>query len=142
MKGNKAFILLFVTIMAIIVIICSSCAQIREIPTEKITYRDRVVEKIKIDSIYQYDSIYLERISDTIYMNRYKYMYKYKMLRDTAYISKIDSIPYTIEVVKEVNKLNSFQKGEIYALWILIFVLFGFAAIKLYKKFARFKIKL
>ena len=122
--------------------LCVSCSTIKEIPVEKITYRDRVVEKIKIDSVYQYDSIYLERVSDTIYMNRYKYLYRYKMLRDTAYISQIDSIPYTIEVVKEVNKLNSFQKGEIRALWLLICIIFGYAAIKLYKKFGRFKIKL
>ena len=89
-----------------IVISCTTTKYI-EIPVEhtKIEYRDR----IKHDSIYLRDSIVQKKENDTIYLEIYKYLYKYKYLRDT--INVIDSIPVVTvkEVTKEVNKLYNWQ---------------------------------
>ena len=89
-----------------IVISCTTTKYI-EIPVEhtKIEYRDR----IKHDSIYLRDSIVQKKENDTIYLEIYKYLYKYKYLRDT--INVVDSIPVVTvkEVTKEVNKLYNWQ---------------------------------
>ena len=89
-----------------IVISCTTTKYI-EIPVEhtRIEYSDR----IKHDSIYLRDSIVQKKENDTIYLEIYKYLYKYKYLRDTVNI--VDSIPVVTiqEVTKEVNKLHNWQ---------------------------------
>ena len=97
--------LLFIFLLYI-VISCTTTKYI-EIPVEhtRIEYRDR----IKHDSIYLRDSIVQKKENDTIYLETYKYLYKYKYLRDT--INIVDSIPVVTiqEVTKEVNKLHNWQ---------------------------------
>ena len=99
----KKLLLIF---LLYIVISCTTTKYV-EIPVEhpKIEYRDR----IKHDSIYLRDSIVQKKENDTIYLEIYKYLYKYKYLRDTVNI--VDSIPVVTiqEVTKEVNKLHNWQ---------------------------------
>ena len=99
----KKLLLIF---LLYIVISCTTTKYV-EIPVEhtKIEYRDR----IKHDSIYLRDSIVQKKENDTIYLEIYKYLYKYKYLRDT--INIVDSIPVVTiqEVTKEVNKLHNWQ---------------------------------
>ena len=106
-----------------IVISCTTTKYV-EIPVEhtKIEYRDR----IKHDSIYLKDSIVQKKENDTIYLEIYKYLYKYKYLRDT--INIVDSIPVVTiqEVTKEVNKLHNWQ-------FILMVLGGGFIAVVGYK---------
>ena len=106
-----------------IVISCTTTKYI-EIPVEhtKIEYRDR----IKYDSIYFKDSTVQKKENDTIYLEIYKYLYKYKYLRDT--INVVDSIPVVTiqEVTKEVNKLYNWQ-------FILMVLGGGFIAVIGYK---------
>ena len=97
--------LLFIFLLYI-VISCTTTKYI-EVPVEhtRIEYSDR----IKHDSIYLRDSIVQKKENDTIYLEIYKYLYKYKYLRDT--INIVDSIPVVTiqEVTKEVNKLYNWQ---------------------------------
>ena len=99
----KKLLLIF---LLYIVISCTTTKYI-EIPVEhtRIEYNDR----IKHDSIYLRDSIVQKKENDTIYLEIYKYLYKYKYLRDT--INVVDSIPVVTvkEVTKEVNKLYNWQ---------------------------------
>ena len=116
----KKLLLIF---LLYIVISCTTTKYI-EIPVEhtKIEYRDR----IKHDSIYLRDSIVQKKENDTIYLEIYKYLYKYKYLRDT--INIVDSIPVVTiqEVTKEVNKLYNWQ-------FILMVLGGGFIAVIGYK---------
>ena len=106
-----------------IVVSCTTTKYI-EIPVEhtRIEYSDR----IKHDSIYLRDSIVQKKENDTIYLEIYKYLYKYKYLRDT--INVVDSIPVVTvkEVTKEVNKLYNWQ-------FILMVLGGGFIAVIVYK---------
>ena len=116
----KKLLLIF---LLYIVISCTTTKYV-EIPVEhtKIEYIDR----IKHDSIYLRDSIVQKKENDTIYLETYKYLYKYKYLRDTVNI--VDSIPVVTiqEVTKEVNKLHNWQ-------FILMVLGGGFIAVIGYK---------
>lgn len=116
----KRLLLIF---LLYIVISCTTTKYV-EIPVEhtRIEYRDR----IKHDSIYLRDSIVQKRENDTIYLETYRYLYKYKYLRDTVNI--VDSIPIVTikEVTKEVNKLYNWQ-------FILMVLGGGFIAVIGYK---------
>ena len=112
-----------------IVISCTTTKYI-EIPVEhtRIEYRDR----IKHDSIYLRDSIVQKEENDTIYLEIYKYLYKYKYLRDT--INVVDSIPVVTvkEVTKEVNKLYNWQ-FILMVLGVGFIVVIGYKLIRIIK---------
>ena len=97
----------------ILLLFISSCASHRQL---------QVAERVSNDTLYinnvQYDSIYIDRWqkvyqqSDTVYLERTKYEYKYKLLRDTVYRTRIDTIPVIreVEVVKEVRHIPLWTK--------------------------------
>lgn len=93
--------------MAFLVVLMSGCRSVKEIPVEKTEYKyiDRYIDKIKIDSIYQRDSVYIRDKGDTIYEYKDKIIIKYQYLSDTIYICKVDSIsvPQIIEVEKQLS---------------------------------------
>lgn len=90
---------------------------------------EAAVERVHLDSTYigkrQYDSVFIadqlvERYfpssfhydtvmqaffrTDTIYRDKVKTEFRYKLLRDTAYVQKVDTIPKVVTVVKTTNK--------------------------------------
>lgn len=80
----------------------------------------RTIRDVSIDTVYlsnhQYDSIYvsrdrmLERTQDTLVIRDVSVEYRYKLLRDTIFKTRTDSIPYevTITEVKEITGPLSF----------------------------------
>jgi len=85
------------------------CSTQRQVVTQ-------LVHDIRVDTIYmnsqQYDSIYiyqdrlLDRSKDTIYLKDVSVEYRYKLLRDTVYKTRVDSIPYQVTVIetKEITR--------------------------------------
>lgn len=90
-------------------IILSSCITTKyvEVPVDrvKIEYRDRV----SIDTIYRNDSTIIRENGDTVFLEKYKYIYKVKELKDTVNITDTITVVNTVEVTKEVNKLYNWQ---------------------------------
>ena len=116
----------------LIAIICS-CAPTKyvEVPIEKtkIEYKDR----LSIDTVIQHDSTIITMLGDTVYLEKYKYIYKVKELRDTINITDTTIVTKPIEVVKEINKLYTWQ--------IVLMVLGGVSIIMLvYLIIKKFKI--
>ena len=110
MRDRIGIIIFFVTLMLVMSIVCS-CTTTRTVERVK---RDSVyVDRLKRDSIYQRDSIYMLIKGDTVYKYEYKYLYRDKLLRDTISISKTDSIPYTVEVPKYVDKKLSWWQSTL-----------------------------
>ena len=87
-----------------------SCKSIQYVPVETIKRDTTYISQIKIDSIYHRDSIYVEHKGDTIYLSKYKYLYKYIEKHDTLWREKTD----TIQVVYPVEaQLTKWQKIKI-----------------------------
>lgn len=87
-----------------------SCKSIQYVPVETIKRDTTYISQIKIDSIYHRDSIYVEHKGDTVYLSKYKYLYKYIEKHDTLWREKTD----TIQVVYPVEaRLTKWQKIKI-----------------------------
>ena len=71
----------------------------------KIEYRNSV----SIDTIYRNDSTIIRENGDTVFLEKYKYIYKVKELKDTVNITDTITVVNTVEVTKEVNKLYNWQ---------------------------------
>lgn len=87
-----------------------SCKSIEYVPVESIRIEYRTRDSIRVDSIYQHDSVYVAIRGDTVYQYKYKYLYKYQYINKTDTVIKTDSIqvPYPIE-----KKLSRYQKLKI-----------------------------
>ena len=96
---------LFIALLSALVL--TGCAIHRPLQVAEHVTRDTVyINKLHYDSIYidHWQKIYQQ--SDTIYLDRTKYEYRYRLLRDTIYKTQIDSIPYEvhIETIREVPR--------------------------------------
>ena len=100
--------LILILILGIIVSCCKSTKYI-EVPVDrvKIEYRNSV----SIDTIYRNDSTIIRESGDTVFLEKYKYIYKVKELKDTVNITDTITVVNTVEVTKEVNKLYNWQVG-------------------------------
>ena len=121
----------FIIICTLISLIGCTTTKYVEVPIEKtkIEYKDR----LSIDTVIQHDSTIITMLGDTVYLEKYKYIYKVKELRDTINITDTTTVNKPIEVVKEINKLYTWQ--------IVLMVLGGVSIIMLvYLIIKKFKI--
>lgn len=98
-------------IIIVIATLClSACKSIKYVPVETIKVDTTYISQIKIDSVYYRDSIYVEHKDDTVYLSKYKYLYKYIEKHDTLWREKVD----TIQVAYPVEaRLTKWQKIKI-----------------------------
>lgn len=86
--------------------ICS-CRSVEYVPRETIKHDTTYINKLIKDSIYLKDSVYIHSKNDTVFVEKYKYQYIDKVVRDTSYVVKFDtiSVPYPVE-----KKLTRWQQ--------------------------------
>lgn len=98
--------LLLVILLFIILGSCSTTKYVEvPVPQVKIEYRDRT----SIDTLIQNDSIIVKEKGDTVFLEKYKYLYRIKELKDTVNVTDTVTVVKTIKVTKEVNKLHNWQ---------------------------------
>ena len=112
MRDRIGIIVFFVTLMLVMSAICS-CSTPRV--GERIVRDSVYIDRLKRDSIYQRDSIYIIVKGDTVFKYQYKYSYRDKLVRDTVAVVRRDSIPYPVEVPKYVERKLSW--GQTTLLW-------------------------
>lgn len=92
-----------IIILAVLAVLMTGCRTIKEVPVEKVVERTEYIDRLQTDSVFCHDSVYVRDAGDTIYLYKDKYIYKYKFVRDTAYICRVDSVPYVIEVERRLT---------------------------------------
>lgn len=127
--------ILFLLFMTLLLGSCKVKEKIVEVPIPQIKTEIKYIDKVKYDSIYLKDSVYIIQKGDTIYNNKVAYRYKYKYLKDTIIVNEIDTIIklQKITEIKVKNQLNVVQKILMY---IGLFSLLMFIII-IYKHFKK-----
>lgn len=127
--------ILFLLFMTLLLGSCKVKEKIVEVPIPQIKTEIKYIDKVKYDSIYLKDSVYIVQKGDTIYNNKVAYRYKYKYLKDTITVNKTDTITKLQKVIeiKVQNQLNVVQKVLMY---IGLFSILLFLII-LYKHFKK-----
>lgn len=93
-----------IIVLIFLAAILYSCKSIQYVPVETIKRDTTYISQTKIDSIYQRDSIYVEHKGDTVYLNKYKYLYKYIEKHDTLWREKVDTIQVAYPVEAQLTK--------------------------------------
>lgn len=95
--------LLFLIIPYIILSLLAGCKSVQYVPVETVRSDSIYVDRYKRDSIYQRDSVFVNRwtAGDTVYQDKvvWKYVYRDKVKYDTVAILRSDTInvPYPVE---------------------------------------------
>lgn len=119
-------------LLVIFIFLFISCTSTKlvEVPVDKvrIEYRDR----LKIDTIIKTDSTIIKDKGDTVFLEKYKYIYKIKEIRDTINLTDTITVVQKVEIKKEVNHLHNWQ--------IILMIVGGSTiALELHKLINRFK---
>ena len=112
---------------AVLALMLAACAAPKTITVTE--YSDLVqfdtvtVERDRVDSTYK--AHYLYHQGDTVHKvdTIYKYRIKYVDKMQTQYVTVHDSIPYKVEVVKEVRKRNGYDRFTSCGFWLLAFLI-------------------
>jgi len=120
--------LIYITILLTSAIWLSSCRSIQYIPVETVHTEYKTRDSIRFDSIYQRDSVLLLVKGDTVYKEKYKYLYKYQYLNRTDTVIKVDSVQVPYPVEKQLSQWQSI-KMELGGWAFGIVIVFTFAIV-------------
>lgn len=118
--------LVYIIILLTLAIWSTSCRSTKYVPVEtvktEIEYRDR----LQRDSTHVHDSIFMYIKGDTVFRDRWHTEYKDRLLLDTTYIERTDSIQVPYPVEKKLSKWQA-MKMELGG-WAFGIIAFGLAA--------------
>lgn len=101
MRGRMLF-------LALLAIMATGCTTTKYVPVETIRYRDSVRLVERVDSIHVHDSVYIHQwaAGDTQWVEKVTVHTRYRdrWRVDTIVTYRRDSVPYPVEVAKEVVK--------------------------------------
>lgn len=112
-----------------------SCTTTKYVPVPE--YHTDTLRQVTVrhDSVMVHDSIHVSEKGDTVRIERWHTQYRDRWHTDTIYQSKRDSIPYPVEVVKEVPaKLTWWQQTRLHLANIVLWLLALLAVIYVGKK--------
>lgn len=94
-----------------IIAMCCSCST-QYVPVQTVRYDSVFLARIQKDSIFVQDSVFIKEKGDTVFVDKFKYIYRHIIKIDTVYVEHRDSIqvPYPVE-----KKLTRWQQLKINA---------------------------
>lgn len=98
-----------VVVLAVLAVMCTGCTTTKYVPVETVRteYKDNVREVHTTDSVTDTRFVYIK--GDTVFDYRDRVKWKEKIVRDSVYIQKTDSVqvPYPVE-----KPLTKWQKAK------------------------------
>lgn len=135
MKTTKQNIIWAIILTAILIIFlatgCKTKTVLVPVKETKIEYRDR----LRVDSIYNRDTVQIYGRNDTVFKDVIRWRERFRL--DTVSVVRIDSIPYPVEVIQEVNRLTKWQRWRLTLLnviggLIIVYIAFRIGRAKLW----------
>lgn len=111
---------IYIASFAILLAFCASCSP-RIIEHYTVQHDSVYVDRWKIDSLYQRDSIYVRETPDTVYQYIERWRDRYIFQHDTvALVARDTTVVTEIQTVKVEKKLNVWQQVRLWAFFPLI----------------------
>ena len=95
---SKLLFLLFLVLLLLLLSSCRTASNTAIVPVHSATHDTLWLSKVKYDSVYIDRWQRIERKADTVFYDRVKTEFRYRLLRDTVYKTRTDTVP----VVKQV----------------------------------------
>lgn len=114
-----------------LLLVSYSCRTVKYVPVETVKVDTTYINKLQRDSIYMLDSVYVKEKGDTVLIEKYKYLYRDKLIRDTLYMAKTDSIQVPYPVEKELTRWQQFRMD--FGGWAMCIVVISILILIVYK---------
>ena len=88
--------------------ICS-CRSVKYVPVETVRHDTLYINKVRRDSIVKYDSVHVREKGDTVWLEKYRYLFVDKWRTDTLYVSRTDSVQVPYPVERELTRWQRFR---------------------------------
>jgi len=137
-KAGCMQVVAFIVMLIVGLALCAlfgSCTTTKYVPVPE--YHTDTLRQVTVrhDSVMVHDSIHVSEKGDTVRIERWHTQYRDRWRTDTIYQSKRDSIPYPVEVVKEVPaQLTWWQQTRLHLANIVLWLLALLAVIYVGKK--------
>lgn len=94
------------------------------IPVTDVRVDSVYIAQYQRDTIYERDSVLVYTLADTIYKEKYRYVYRDRLVTDTLWRERCDTINTIVEVEKRLSRIERIKLslGEVF-LWIIPFTL-------------------
>ena len=126
---SKLLFLLFLVLLLLLLSSCKTTSNTTDImPVHSATHDTLWLSKVKYDSIYIDRWQRIECKADTVFCDRVKTEFRYRLLRDTVYKTRTDTIPVVkqVPVIRKERYTPPFTKFlGIIALGASVIVLLG-----------------
>ena len=110
-----------------------SCTSYRPRETHKVD--SSYIARYERDTVYKLDSVRVYTLRDTVYTDRWRYVYRDRLVRDTIYKSERDTITNVVEVERRLSHLEELKMNiGNGVMWAIPFVI---ALWLLYRKFIK-----
>lgn len=87
-----------------------SCRSVKYVPVETVKTDSVYVNKVQRDSIRLQDSIFVFVKGDTVRIEKYKYLYRDRVVRDTVRLVERDSVQVPVPVEKELSRWQRWKQ--------------------------------
>ncbi len=101
-------------------LVIASCGAVRT-QIQTVYQRDTTyITNMRVDSTFRRDSVFVKEKGDTVYIYKEKVRERYRIVRDTLYRSKVDSVYIDRErEIKVEKELTAWQRFRLNGFWIL-----------------------
>ena len=97
-----------IAIILLALAICS-CRSVKYVPVETVKTDSVYVNKWHRDSVHVRDSVFVLIKGDTVFRDRYKVVYLDKLVIDTFFIERVDTVRVPYPVEKELTRWQRFK---------------------------------
>lgn len=94
---------------------------------EKTIYKE--IERV--DTVFQNVYKYIHERGDTVFVRDSVLVYRYKYITKCDTFVQVDSIPYPVEVTKEVRVRNGYDRFTASGFWVFVGIIFLYIAWRL-----------
>lgn len=112
MKGLKVFLRwLPAWLVLALAAALSGCTTVKYVPVETVKTDTTYISQVEVDSVYHRDSIFVEHKGDTVWLEKYRYVYKYLARTDTLWHERVDTVQvaYPVEIEKRLTRWQQFK---------------------------------
>jgi len=100
-KTNMKRFLLFLLILVTAYVVLTGCKTQRDVVVERLVERDTVFqERVLVDSVFVGHEVLMDRSRDTLLIREKNVEIRYRLLHDSIYVARVDSIPYEVRITK------------------------------------------
>ncbi len=90
-------------ILAVFSMLCG-CRQMQYVPVVTVLHDSVYVVQTHRDSILRYDSIYVRDAGDTVWLEKYKYLYRDRVRVDTLVSVRTDTVSVPVPVERKLTR--------------------------------------